>query len=161
MCDLEFMSRKLKVLKEQNLWMLQWISEELLTHKSIFTCKITLSCSFSKNWWKSVQLLEIYLHPSCYFLTPQLILSLVFLCNIFLPINTALFTFFKWSSSVCHYQVTKLILILHYLSKRWCWGALRTGKFGKFCQQAPSGHWDVTWQLLNWHSNSTQSWQQQ
>lgn len=102
---------------------------ELLTHKSIFTCKITLSCSSSKTWWKSVLLLETYLHLSCYFLTPQLILSCDFLCNNPLPISMALFTFFKSSqpcySSVYHYQVTKFILIPHYLSKRWCWGALQ------------------------------------
>lgn len=63
---------------------------ELLTPKSIFTCKITPSCSSSKTWWKSVILLETYLHLSCCFLTPQLILSHVFLCNNPLPINMAL-----------------------------------------------------------------------
>lgn len=117
---------------------------ELLTHKSIFKCKITLSCSSSKAWWKSVLQLETYLHPSFYFLPPYLILSLVFLFNKILSINMAIFTFLKsfqwWSSSVCHYQVTKFILILHCLAKRWCWGALQILQTGTIRSLGCSAH---------------------
>lgn len=79
---------------------------ELLTHKSIFTCKITLSCSSSETWWKPVLLLETYLHLSCCFLTPHQTLSHVFLCNI-LPMNMALFTLNHPSDDLAVSVITK------------------------------------------------------